>query len=80
MVWYCCVFKEIIVLLIFRSGEYIKVLTQLSRGSSPDLIYQFSPVLIKQIPEQTVETFMKLGKTNCLFIIHKGCNNMQQKS
>lgn len=45
-----------------RSREYSKVLAQLARGSSPDLIYQFSPVLVKQIPTETVDAFIKLGK------------------
>ena len=46
----------------YRKGDYSGVLSLLVEQMVPQLFYDFSPVLLKEIPAQTVDAFIKLGR------------------
>ncbi|XP_023332203.1 vacuolar protein sorting-associated protein 18 homolog [Eurytemora carolleeae] len=53
---------EKVVIFNIRNKEFEKALNILVRNQSPQLFYEFCPVLLKEIPTQTVDAFIKLDK------------------
>lgn len=45
-----------------RNGKYLPVLGILQQQSRPELFYQFCPVLLQQVPVQTVDALVQQGR------------------